>query len=335
MPVQIGLEVEAGNISRDSLSALLQQYVDPDLRYQLHDDGSIRTENWEIGGGAIIPITVGRNSYYPVGARTVDRFGPEIVSDPLNREDARRFAIQVSEALFKHPINPRGSIHVHVSGFDNWQHVQNLCAWVYALEAPLFRVSGLGKPHRGGQMYQGRSNDYLYCRPLSAPIHIHHHNSDSRTVPIINTPNLLNAETFGQFLAAWGRLDLFWRNDSSLHHYCPHRQHIINIASLLRHGTVEFRLWNGVYEHVPTALDVSLRIFDMARVGPPAAGVHYRLGADHDMTPMEFSRMIDLDVFHVWGKHWPPGVLNPNLFTHYSNHLRAYEPTVEVLDCIF
>lgn len=327
----IGIEVEAGNIAREYLEKRLSSMINSRFGWSLHDDGSIRTHNYIIAEVPIVPIITNGRALYPAGARRFDNYGPEVVSVPLNRDDAFEFCLQLSKVLCKLPPNPRSSIHIHVSGFNGWKHIQNLLAWMYYFEAPLYRIAGLGQRHRGELSYQGESNDYRFCRPLSAPIGLR--TADTR-VPLINIGKLLTAKTFGEMLYAWGRLDYFWAL-GELNHYCPHRLHGINLASLLRHRTIEFRLWNGVHKYLSDALQISLRLVDLAADGPPNLDMPMLLGSEPDFTAEDLSSILKMDVRHLWGSSWPAPVIVPNLMSHYSNHNDLVSSRQGLQECVW
>lgn len=316
--MRVGVEVEVGNLPRDMLSSRLRHAVDSRFGWQLHDDGSIRTRNYAIAGTPIIPIQVHDQTITPYGASAVDRYGPEIVSSPLNRDDALEFGEQVAKVLTKMPANPRASIHVHMSGFRTWQHIQNLVLWMYALEAPLYRIGGLGQRHRGELNYQGEPNDYKFCRPLSQPIHLV---KGMKKVPLVNMSRIATASTFGEFLFAWGRLDYYWVHNE-LGHYCPHRLHIVNLASLMRYQTAEVRLWNGVPKYIPDSIAISLRLFDLAEQGPPTfapmlIGDYKALG---HVTSDHISEILGMNIAHLWYERWATPPTTPDRLSHYSSH---------------
>lgn len=330
--MQVGVEVEIGSLPKDLLHARLKHAVDSRFNWQLHDDGSIRTRNYAIAGVPVIPIQVGEESIVPHGAALVDRFGPEVVSGVLDPEDAVEFGEQVAKVLCKMPANPRASIHVHMSGFHTWEHIKNLVLWTYALEAPLFRIGGLGQRHRGEMQYQGEPNDYKFCRPLSQPIHLIH---GQRRVPLVNMQKIASASTFGELLFAWGRLDHFWAN-GDLGHYCPHRLHIINLASLLRYRTVEVRLWNGVPKYIPDSIAISIRLFQLAEQGPPSfspmlIGEYKNLS---HITSDHISEILGMNVSHLWYDRWaaPPSILDR--LSHYQSHNELVTGAVP-LDCLW
>jgi hypothetical protein len=316
--MQVGVEIEVGNLSRDLLATRLRHSVDSRFNWQLHDDGSIRTRNYAIAGVPIIPIQVHDQTITPHGASLVDRFGPEIVSGVLSPEDAVEFGEQVAKVLCKMPANPRASIHVHMSGFRTWQHIRNLVLWTYALEAPLYRIGGLGQRHRGELYYQGEPNDYKFCRPLSRPIHLIR---GTRKVPLVDMDRIVTASTFGEFLFGWGRLDYFWAH-GDLSHYCPHRLHIINLASLLRYQTVEVRLWNGVPKYIPDSVSISMRLFELAEQGAPKFSpmlIDDYKSLNH-VTSDHISEILGMNINHLWYDRWAHPPTTIDRLSHYSNH---------------
>lgn len=314
--LRVGFEIEVAGLSRRALREKVVPALSSRFHVSLHDDGSIRRSNYEVDRVPIIPITVGTREYLPPGVQEVDRYGPEIVTDPYGKEDILQLAGEIAEALYKVPDNPRASIHVHLSGFNTWQHIQRLLKFFYYYEAPLYRVFALGNRHRGELNYDGVPNDYRYCRPLSKPIHLM---DGMKTVPLLDIEKVLGATTFGQMLAAWGRLDWFW-NESGLQHYCPHRLHAVNLASLLRHRTVEIRVPNGTARFLQDTVALCIRIFELTtkKVEPHTAPMV--LGSKPDINADQFSQILGMNIAHLWGHYWPKGVINESLLSHYSHH---------------
>jgi len=326
-----GFEIEVAGLSRDSLRTKIRPAISSQYHIDFHDDGSIRRYNYAINDTPVIPISVNGRDFFPVGAERIDHYGPEIVTRPYDKHGILELAGELGEALCKIPENSRASIHVHVSGFKTWEHIQRLIWFMYTFEAPMFRISALGGRHRGELSYDGNPNDYRYCRPLSNPIHIVTRDGMKR-VPLINIDGILDATSFGEMLKYWGRLDYFW-NEGGLQHYCPHRLHCINIAPLLRHQTVEFRLFNGVPKYLQDVLALVIRIYELTEDWNYSREPML-LGTTPDFTANEFSEILGgMDITHLWGNYWPKGVVDTRLLSHYNHHNEVISTSRSVYTC--
>lgn len=316
----MGLECEIPHITARTASLVDWCRVD------IHDDGSIRNENYTIDDVAILPMRRRNQLIYPSGVMLTDRFGAEIVTQPYEYEELRAHAVSLASMFGHVPTTPRSSIHVHVDVIDKpWTYVQNLMKWFVALEAPLYRLSALGEEHRGVQWFEDPQHrdrglvqqDHNYARPLTNSIGI---SNGRRNVPLIDIAKLLTADTASSFVSAWGRLDLYW---GGLPHYCPHRLHAINIVPLLKHHTIEWRMFNGRYRFIPKVLDIVHAMHKLAERPFPDAFPVMPLGSKPKFTATEMSVLLGVDVYDVWGSAWVPGCREYALASHYRGDFQA------------
>lgn len=316
--MQMGLECEIPHIT--AATASLVNWC----RVEIHDDGSVRNDNYTIDGVAVLPMHRHEHLVYPSGAVVTDRFGAEIVTKPYDYHELHQHAATLA-SLFGHvPTTPRASIHVHVDVIDRpWTYVQNLVRWFLVLEAPLFRISALGEQHRGVQWFsdpqhreRGRyQQDHNYARPLTNSVGVAH---GRRRVPLIDAAGLLSATTASDFVAAWGRMDLYW---GELQRYCPHRLHALNLVPLLTHHTVEWRLFNGRYRYLPKVLEVIRAMHVLAERPVPYDFIAMPLGSQPSWTADEMSELLQMDVRDVWGHGWVPGCRVTAASHHYRGDL--------------
>lgn len=330
----MGLEVEIPHITRRTA-----QLVDW-CRCEVHDDGSIRHDNYSIDGLSIVPLKSKRfGAVYPSGAAAADHFGVEIVTSPYEYEEMRRHAERFAKFFGHLPTTPRASIHVHVDVIDKpWTYVRNLCHWFIALEAPLYRLSALGEEHRGQQMYNGAPQDHLYARPLTNSIGIR---PSPRRVhrPLVDYEALITAKTASEFVRAWGRLDKYW---GTLPRYCPHRQHGLNIVPLQTLHTVEWRLFNGRYRYMPQVIDIVHAMHRLAERGAPTFEP-MPLGTQPDISGKEIQAILGLDnLLPIWGRdrdkwRWVRGCDVHAMPSHYEGgrYDILYAPTDEDTNIIW
>jgi hypothetical protein len=328
----MGLEIEIEGLPAAAVTPL--KYIS----FEVHNDGSMRGSTYIVDGLPLMLQHVDRRSgtvIVPSGMRDwrAETIGLEMVTRPYQYATLMPLAERLAQDLKHIPQTNRTSIHIHVDiGNRSWQYVQQCIAWAYYLEAPLFRIGAGGsrQGHRGSRKERdGNWNDYRFCRPLSNPIGIQV-SGGSKWYPLVNIERLLKAETASEMLAHWGRLDTIWHN---MGHYIPHRLHMVNLVSVARNGTMEWRLFDGVYQHLPTFIQVVMSIHDLVDQGVYPHQVlptPLRLGEDmSEISMANIEDILQLDLSPVWGSHWPKGVYHDNRSSHYApmrvNSLKSQE----------
>jgi len=325
--VTIGAELEIYGVSRRHLRNMLDL---PVLQgrlpsFNIGDDGSLRGQTYTLGNIAIQPMSSKRNNkLLPTGALPAEIVGTELISDPTSYEEWVEYAPLVAK-LFGHlAVNPRSSIHTHTDfRGQSWKRIQNYISWFYHLEAPLYRLARMGQPqHRGVLYYEGTPNDHRYARPLSNPIGIPAHRRSS-FVPCIDIVGVLSARSFSEMIAYWGRLDMYWRN---LGHYAPQRLHGLNIVSLMRHGTLELRLFNGWARYFPQAIDITYGLYKLSENPVPQGFEPMPLGSAPKFTLNDIAQLLDMNpeslrpLWRIDGpREWVSGPEVQALPHHYSN----------------
>lgn len=290
------------------------------LRFTTYNDGSLRDTTYIAGNIAVYPQEdESGNPILSLGMREQNPYGLEIVTSPYPYTQFLPI-MQKAAQFFGHiPQSSRASIHIHVDALhETWQEVRNVVLWARALEAVIYRLAAAGRVHRGCRSYQGVSNDHKFARPLSAPIGIHW---GTRQKPLIDWDHLISAKSASEFVAAWGRLDIYWSN--GLEHYVPHRLHMLNIASLLRLGTVEWRIFDGIYQYIDLFVELVYRIHRLANSGQ-VPDFRFDLGMKPPIDAAWVSKLLDMDVSMLWGENWQSGCLNTMPMSHYSNQPRLH-----------
>ncbi len=313
----MGAEIEFSRIGT-AATAGLENW----LRFTTYNDGSLRNTTYVAGNLAIYPQEDARgNPILSLGMREQNPYGLEIVTSPYPYAEFLPL-MQKAAQIFGHiPQNSRTSIHVHVDAAEEtWQEVRNVLIWARALEAIIYRLAAAGGTHRGCRAYMGDSNDHKFARPLSDPIGVHW---GSRVKPLIDWAMLTKATTASEFVAAWGRLDIHW--GGSLEHYVPHRLHMINIAPLLRLGTIEWRIFDGIYRYIDLFIELVYRIHQLANSGqmPDFA---FDLGTLPNVDAEWVSKLLNMDVGLLWGDNWQTGCLRRVPLSHYNSqpHLHTF-----------
>ena len=283
------------------------------LRFHLHNDGSVRDTTYIAGNLPIYPQENKRGEpILCVGMRSQQPYGLEIITEPYAYESFMGPA-QKTALYFGHiPQNPRTSIHVHVDAHnETWREIQNLMIWARALEAIIYRVACGGTEHRGCKSYHGDPNDHKFARPLSMPIGIHW---GTAVRPLIQWDQLINATSASQFVASWGRLDTYWENP--FEHYMPHRLHMINLSSILRTGTIEWRVFDGMYAFFDVLIEFVYKIHALAAKGE-RPDFQFDLGQSPNVDAEWVSKLLNMDIAPLWGTQWQKGCVRKSLLSHY------------------
>jgi len=328
-PVRYGLEIEIEGAGRTLLDNINDFGI---IRCRLGDDGSIRNPVFSVDNLTIIPISTKNGKILPTGVREAERIGLEVITDVASYEEMHLFTQKMSLFLRNTPQTPRASIHFHVDVSDqSWRYVQNLLAWCYYLEAILYRCSSAGRVHRGARTSRGSPVDYMYCRPLSASICINRR-------PLVDIDRLLRANSASEFLASWGRLDMFFLSEQRMPHYVPHRLMGVNLYSVLRQGSFEWRLFDGVYDKMNHFFQLICAVHNIAQHRRPQDIFKspFLLGSKPEINVSEISDILGVDLRSIWGSDWQPGVVDIYRQSHYSGSwnspLISERPVVRVSD---
>lgn len=317
----LGIEVEFHRINPCAL-----ENFDTPILYSIHDDGSTRETTYRLAVDgevlAIAPHVIHRGGrehiILPYGVTNGDSIGLEMVTRPHTYNVLREHLPGLSEFLAPVPQTPRTSIHVHVDiAYVPWVAVRNVLKWAHALEAVLYRLSCGGMMHRGERDYKGRYTDHMFARPLSNPIGAVWGTVGSNK-PLILWDRLMAAKTASEFTAYWGRADMYFSGYQNLPHYVGHRLHMINLVSALRYGTLEWRLFDALYDRINLIVDVVVAIHRLGYSERQPDFEPMPLGSEPDVDHLWVSRLLDMDVEPLWGKRWPKGCQVDARDPHYG-----------------
>ncbi len=320
LPQHFGFEVEV-----DLSPVKIRDFLDG-WTVDIHDDGSIRKPHLLYHGH---PVVVAKGVTVPTYCLTsTDAFGTEIVTAPLTLQNARAFCRKIASVFSAVPRLPTSSIHIHTDVRNwSWRAIWKVVMLSYILEAPIFRIACGGDEHRG------EANEYLYTRPLSMPIGVY---LDNELVPLIDWERmpLTTASTASEFIDRWGCLGQAQIEHNR--HYMSHRLMFINLQSVLEHGALEFRVFDGRYTLAPAFLELIVALYRAA--AQYSVDEIKELAADAatmaSLAANGIKRMPDLDwVISVlklpsssavrwletaWGKRYPKPPKTPFIVSHYD-----------------
>lgn len=236
--------------------------------HEVADDGSIRANTYRIGD---IPI-VNSGKYLRDLSLLTDGLlperggyiGVELAFEPLDFQNALELADRLKSVCASMPQSNEAAIHIH-KGMENksFREIQLVLKWTYYLEAILFSIAKGNYP-----LHRGMSNNFKYARPLSSPITWHEFEYGAPVqVPLLHIKKILEAKSFSEMLAYWGRLDYYWNQLHRMRKWIPQRLAMISILPLAKIGTLEYRLWNACYESTKAFLHVVEAIHTLAEHG--------------------------------------------------------------------
>jgi hypothetical protein len=305
----MGAELELARIG-----TLATEPLNSWLNFHLHNDGSLRDATYVAGNIPVYPQEdADGRAILSAGMRAQSPYGLEIIINPYTYDELRTKAQKLAMYFGHVPQNPRTSIHIHVDiSQEPWTYIRNVLLWVRALEAPLYRLACAGMEHRGCKRYQGEPNDHKFARPLSAPIGVNWDNGGIS--PLIMWNRITNAHTASEFVSAWGRLDTYWRG--GFEHYMPHRLHCINLSSVLRNGTLEWRLFDGLYAYFDVLVDLVYNVHRLAATNQ-MPDFDFALGATPGVDADWMNNLLGMDVSMLWGEQWQKGCLRKSPLSHY------------------
>lgn len=256
----LGMEIEVRGLSPDFTPGGVKRFC------RIDDDRSVRgypitvDRAGTLGKCNLIPANPYTEKFFQkrVALDRGFRIGAELVTRPLPYEEARILGNMIAEH-FKHvPFTPEASIHIHVGMINRpWIEVYKVLLLFLYLEQGYYHLAAGGQKHRG-EHHRRRFelnpiyDDYRYCRPLSVPIAVRDASDADEVLPCINVPALLTAKSATDLLVAWGRLDQM----RTVPHYLPHRLMGLNLCSMMRLGTLEWRIFDPRYELLPYFIDL-------------------------------------------------------------------------------
>jgi hypothetical protein len=146
-------------------------------------------------------------------------------------------------------------------------------------------------------------------------------------VSLVDIDTLLEAKTASQFVSAWGRMDVYWGR-SLPSQWTPWRLMGLNLESVNKRGTLEWRVFNGVYYAMPAFLNLVAGVHAAAMQGkePEESYVElstpWILGQRHVSENTQLTILNDLcqyDFSHVWGFEPVDACRQTALPSHYED----------------
>lgn len=237
----IGIELESIALGREFVGRLLAGLPDGlGNNFKVHRDGSSEMNIYSVG------IAGNRNNRVIVNAHTKaaeDLFhnsvpqstiGYELISNPMDIDTAELslWALLPRLEMNGDFISERCATHVHVGAMKNLGFLKNSLALGLWFDEVLYALA-----HLDGDIFRGYSNNANYARPLVNGPHFHY---DGNFYQVLNWEQALDSQNIYEFFTTYG-IDL---ENGELPKYHPARYFGINLYSVPRIGTLEFRHFN-------------------------------------------------------------------------------------------
>jgi len=350
-----GLELELGPYTLTEFDLRMIKRKFPEINITTEDDGSCRGRSVVINGVSFANKLNEDGNFdenIPVTGTLQSREGLELILSPDVYDVYTSVCKRLSSVFYNVEYSNKTAIHFHVGveGRPFW-FVKNIFDICMNLEALLFKLSkGKFKKHRGESYiedgYRGFSGyaKHKYARPLSESMQVESSVSRRKKVPLINPQGLKEAKNFDNFCFHWGQLNTL----GGRYQYIPHRLHAVNAVSILRHGTVEFRLFNCDTSSLLFFLDIVHTIVEMAEDSGPEGfepqskdlilGVKYGISKSDAESLLENRIEIPSDIWENGGwvsdpegqieHHYPTWVFNEEA-VEPENEMRWEEPVTK------
>jgi hypothetical protein len=234
----LGIELESLALTRDRVSRIVSN-----LPYGLGNNFRVSRD----GSSEINAYFIPRGDEYTVvnyhtesaqklleGKYSKNTLGYELISNPLEIDDLEMSLYALLPAL---EINgdftsERCATHIHVGGMKNLNFLKNCLKLGLWFDEVFYSLA-----HMDGDRFRGYSNNAIYARPLMNGPYFKYNREFYQT---LNYEEALTANNLYEFFACYGVNS----ENGEPSKYQPGRYFSINLFSILRIGTVEFRHFN-------------------------------------------------------------------------------------------
>lgn len=238
----IGIELESIALTRDKVTSILSKVVSGlGNNFRVHRDGSSEINAFvvSLGGGR---NTIMVNSHTPdaeklFGSKNIKTvLGYELISNPLDIYTAEITLWTLLPMLEKNGdfVSERCATHIHVGAMKNLAFLKNCLRLGLWFDEVFYSLA-----HMDGERFRGYSNNAIYARPIQNGPYFRY---DRTHYQILNWEKALHASDMYEFFACYGA-----NVNSEMIKYHPGRYFSINLYSVPRIGTVEFRHFNQTF----------------------------------------------------------------------------------------
>jgi hypothetical protein len=160
--------------------------------------------------------------------------GYELISVPMDIDVAEKtlHALLPSLECNGDFISERCATHIHIGAMKNIRFLKNALKLGLWFDEVFYSLSPMGQ-----DKFRGYSNNAIYARPLLSGPYFKY---ERDYYQILNFKRALESDDLYEFFATYGTTNI----DGELHKYHPGRYFSINLYSVPRIGTIEFRHFN-------------------------------------------------------------------------------------------
>ncbi len=255
----IGIELESlGKTQREVKNILGNLPAGLGSNFKVHRDGSAEIMTYSINSGSgrnarIVSVNSHTKEAEKLFKGTMDlqTSGYELISVPMDIKTAELVLHALLPELEYSGdfISERCATHIHVGGMKNLGFLKNCLKLGLWFDEVFYSLAGMGE-----NKFRGYSNNAIYARPLQNGPYFRY---DGDYYQVLNINRALEAENLYEFYSAYGA-----NLERELIKYHPGRYFSINLYSIPRIGTIEFRHFNQSFNpNLVTAISKLCQLF--------------------------------------------------------------------------
>lgn len=236
----IGIELESIALSRDAVQRILSKLpAGLGNNFKVTRDGSSEMNVYNLSvGNRIVSVNSHTKEAEGLlgGNYHQSTVGYELISVPMDIDTAEKTIHLLLPSLECNGdfISERCATHIHVGAMRNLRFLKNALKLGLWFDEVFYSLSSMGQGR-----FRGYSNNAIYARPL---VNGPYFKCDEIYLQILNWERALEAEDLYEFFAAYGT-----NVSNDMHKYHPGRYFSINLYSVPRIGTIEFRHFNQTF----------------------------------------------------------------------------------------
>lgn len=233
----VGIELESLGLHKKAVANILNNLPQGlGGNFQVHRDGSSEIKAYFLPNNVIV------NAHTPEAEDLFERkyvketCGYELISSPMDIDTAELTLYALLPQLEANGdfLSERCATHIHVGGMKNLGFLKRELKLALWFDEVFYSLA-----HVDGNRFRGYSNNAIYARPLINGPYFAYNRGYYQT---LNWKKALNASDLYEFYACYGV-----NVENELPKYHPGRYFSINLYSIPRIGTVEFRHFNQTF----------------------------------------------------------------------------------------
>jgi hypothetical protein len=234
----IGIELESIALSRDTAGRILGKLPGGlGSNFKVTRDGSSEMNVYNISmnnRNVMINAHTRESEQLLDGKYPQNTVGYELISIPMDIDTTEKalHALLPSLECNGDFISERCATHIHVGAMKNLRFLKNALKLGLWFDEVFYSLANMGQ-----DKFRGYSNNAIYARPL---VNGPYFKYDRDYYQVVNWKKALESDDLYEFFCAYGTNI----NGGELHKYHPGRYFSVNLYSIPRIGTIEFRHFN-------------------------------------------------------------------------------------------